>query len=139
MRRTDERAVLGIELEGGVCAGCHDDLVLAARPDRDDRDAGWLDINAPNPRDVDALRLSAWTERTPCESIPTAPIIVTSRAGTGRRNRLVCALPAIVDAELAAKDGLPGSGKAVGDDHEVDVDGATTTTCPHRRQVCTGH
>ncbi len=120
----DGLPVVAVELERRIGARRDGDLVLTARADDDEGDAGRLPLDAPNAADVDAL-LAQRRERT--RAVIVAADGADHRHARSRASRgdgLIRALAAVVDRESAAEHGLAGSRKAVGGDDQVDVDGA---------------
>jgi len=118
----DQRPVIGVELEHGIRARGHGDLVLAARPDDDERHTRRLAVDATDPRHVDPLGLE-------CRDPVVAVLVGTdgrdhrdTRPGAGCRDRGIGTLSAVMNGEAAAEHRLAGRRKVVGRDDEVDVE-----------------
>ena len=104
----DESPIGVIEREDGVRAGCHDDLVLAARPDGDDRDPGWLTVGAPDVGRVDPLRLQRGDGALAIGVSPDQADHAHPDAGASGGDRLVGSLPTVMARETSAEHGLAG-------------------------------
>ena len=92
--------------------------------DHDDRDPGRLVLMNAQPGDIDLFRLEGRSRLVP-ESIVADRAHEQGRdAETGRRDRLIGALAAVMPGVGPAGDGLARLGQPPGSDHEVDVDRA---------------
>ena len=139
--RADQDSVVVIQLEQCIGPRRHHDLVLAPRPDRNNRHAGGLRLEPPDARGVDPLCRQRRNGALAMGIVPHGPNDAHPRPDARRRNRLVGSLPAVVRAELAAQHGLTGEGEPIGDDNQVDVEGGDDDdVCAHRSSMpdCTG-
>ena len=84
------------------------DLVLAARPDGDDRDPGWLTVGAPDVGRVDPLRFQRGDGAFAIGVSPDQADHAHPDAGASGGDRLVGSLPTMMAREASAEHGLAG-------------------------------